>query len=79
MSLFAMIVIQIVVAVALAVVAHLFAPKPSDPQSDATRDLEAPTADAGRPVPVVFGEVTVKGPNCLGYWEISKQTVKVKV
>jgi len=79
MGLLAMVVVQLVVAVALAVLAHLFSPKPSDPKSDATRDLEAPTADAGRPVPVIFGEMTVKGPNCLGYWEISKETVKVKV
>lgn len=72
-------VVQFLVAVVLAVLAYVFAPKPSSPQSDSTRDLEAPTADAGRPIPVVFGEMTVKGPNCLGYWEISKETVKVKV
>lgn len=79
MSFLAMVLVQMVVAVALAVLAFVFAPKPSSPKNDASRDLEVPTAEAGRPVPVIFGDMTIKGPNCLGYWEISKETVKVKV
>jgi hypothetical protein len=40
--------------------------------------MDNPTADAGRPVPVVFGTVTVKGLNVLWYGDKSKQTKKVK-
>lgn len=72
-------IIQIVIAIVVAVVAYLMAPKPKNSQPDNTRDLDAPTADAGRPIPVVFGELTVKSPNCLWYGDISKQTVRVRV
>lgn len=53
------------IAVAVQVVAYLLAPKPKQPKPDAARDLEAPTAEAGRPVPVVFGTLRVKGLNVL--------------
>lgn len=71
--------IQIAIAIVMAVVAYLLQPKPKQPKNASTRDLEAPTADAGRPIPVVFGELTVKGPNCLWYGDIGKVTMKVKV
>lgn len=71
-------IVQFIIAIVLAVVAYLLAPQPKAAKNENTRDLDAPTADAGRPVPVVFGELTVKSPNCLGYWDISKEVVKVK-
>lgn len=72
-------VVQFVIAVVLALVAYLLTPKPKSVTPENAQDLEAPTAEAGRPVPVVFGDITVKGLNCLWYGDISKQTVKVKV
>lgn len=71
--------VQLVIAIVVAVAAYLLAPKPKSAASDSTRELEAPTADAGRPIPVVFGELVVKGPNCLWYGDISHETHKVKV
>lgn len=56
----------------------LLAPKPKAPKPEAAKDLEDPTAEAGRPIPVVFGTVTVKGLNLLWYGEKSSQTSKVK-
>lgn len=53
------------ISLAIQVVAYLLAPKPKQPKPDAARDLEAPTADAGRPIPVVFGTLRVKGLNVL--------------
>lgn len=46
--------IQIAVSVALTVLATLILPKPKQDKPEA-QDLEAPTADAGRPIPVLFG------------------------
>lgn len=56
----------------------LLAPKPKAPKPDAAKDLEDPTAEAGRPIPVVFGTVTVKGLNLLWFGEKSLKTSKVK-
>lgn len=70
--------IQLVVAVALAVIAYALAPKPKREKPPETKDLENPTADAGRPIPVVFGSVTVTGPNVLWYGDKGKREYKVK-
>jgi hypothetical protein len=64
----------IATALALQVVALLLTPRPRRPKPPEARDFESPTADAGRPVPVVFGTVTVKGVNILHYGE--KETVR---
>lgn len=70
-------IVQLVLAVALLVVSYLLAPRPKQPQPDATKDFEAPTAEAGRPVPVLFGTKIIKGPNVL--WFGDKRIVTYKV
>lgn len=75
----AAIIWQIVIAIILAVVSYMLTPKPKSPQSEATKQLDAPTADASRPIPVVFGSMTIKSPNCLWYGDISSQTRQVSV
>ena len=59
----------IVAAIGLAAVAvgYLLMPTPKREKPAAATDLESPTADAGRPIPVVMGTVTLKGPNIL-WW-----------
>jgi hypothetical protein len=71
--------VQLLVAIVLAVVSYLIMPKPKQPQPPGTRDLESPTADAGRPLPVVFGTLTVKGLNVVWYGELQVKTEKVKM
>lgn len=66
------------VAVSIAV-SFLLRPKVHKPKADAVKDLENPTADAGRPIPVVFGTITVKGVNVLWFGEKSTRTYKVSV
>jgi hypothetical protein len=56
----------------------LLAPKPKAPKPEAATDLDDPTAEAGRPIPVVFGTITVKGLNLLWFGEKSFVTSKVK-
>ena len=67
------VLVQLAIAVALTVVAYLLTPKPKTPKSE-VRDLEDPTADAGRPIPVVFGTVTVSGVNVLWFGEKTTET-----
>lgn len=59
----------VVAAIGLAAVAvgYLLQPQPKREKPREATDLESPTADAGRPIPVVFGTVTLKGPNIL-WW-----------
>lgn len=58
---------RIIVGVALQFLGYLFAPKPKGPKPAATSDLKSPTAEAGRPITVVAGSITVTGPNIIGY------------
>lgn len=58
---------QVLIAVVLAVAAYMLAPKPKTPKPEAAKDMDLPTSEAGRPLPVVFGTVTVKGLNVLWY------------
>lgn len=71
--------IPFLIAMALTIVSYLIMPKPKQPQPAATRDLEAPTADASRPLPVVFGTLTVKGLNVMWYGELQQRTQQVKM
>ncbi len=64
-------IVAIVVSLVLNIVAALLAPKAKQPKPEAAQEMEDPTADAGRPLPVVFGTVTVKGPNVLWFGDKS--------
>lgn len=69
--------VYFIIALVLSVAAYMLAPKPKQAQT-ATSDLNAPTVSAGRPVPVVFGTVTMKSPNILWYGDKRKREYKVK-
>ena len=70
--------VQIAIAIALSLISALLTPQPKTAKGQAAKDLENPTAEAGRPIPVVFGTVTVKGGNILWFGDKSIQTVKVR-
>lgn len=60
---------SLIVSIVLAVVSYALQPRPKMPTpSAAATEMDNPTASAGSPLPVVFGTVTVKAPNFLGYW-----------
>jgi hypothetical protein len=70
--------IQLLLVAALQVVSFLLAPKPKKNKSEKVKDLESPTAESGRPIPVLFGSKPIKGLNVLHYSDKSKKTFKVK-
>ena len=70
--------IYLIVAVALSVLSYMLAPKPKAPKPDAAQDLQDPVAEAGMPIPTVFGTITVKGLNCIWYGDKRKIRYKVK-
>lgn len=71
--------LQLAIAVTIALIAYALAPKPKKRTPDMSRDLEMPTAEAGRPLPVVFGEGTIKSPNTLWYGDPFQEKIEVSV
>lgn len=72
-------IVQILVSIALSFLAYLLAPKPKQAKPAAATEMENPTADAGRPIPVVFGTITIKAPNFLWYGEKTVKEYRVNV
>lgn len=70
---------QLLVGVALMVLSFLLMPKPKQEKPEASRDLDNPTAEAGRPIPVVFGTLYVKGGNVIDYMDKGKRDRQVPV
>ena len=56
----------LILATAMLVVAYLLRPTPTI-RNDKISQGEAPTAEAGIPMPVLFGTLDIKQPNCLWY------------
>lgn len=69
--------LPLLLAIVFNVIAYLLTPKPKKAKPEAAKDMENPTADAGRPIPVVFGTVTVKGLNVLWFGDKRKFTKEV--
>jgi hypothetical protein len=69
--------IPLLLAIIFNVIAYLLAPKPKKQKPPEAKDLDNPSADAGRPIPVVFGTITIKGLNVLWYGDKLKETKKV--
>lgn len=56
--------VQIVISLFMMVLSMLLRPKPKQPK---TPDMESPTAEPGKPIPVVFGSVQIKDPNTIAF------------
>jgi putative IMPACT (imprinted ancient) family translation regulator len=70
-------IIQIIIGIALQVIAALIAPKPKQEKSKFSQDIKAPQASAGMPMPVVFGSITIKQPNAIyfgGVYHVERES-----
>lgn len=61
--------LQLLLGIAFQILGYLLAPKPKKEKPPAATEMDAPTAEAGRPIPVVFGTMLVKSPNFLWWGE----------
>ncbi len=68
----------ILIWIATTLIQYLLAPKPPAPKAAELKDFDAPTADEGRPIPVVFGTVLVKSPNVVWYGDLRTTPIKSK-
>lgn len=69
---------QLLVMLVMMVVSYALMPKPKVAKPEPLKDMENPTAEAGRPIPVVFGTVTVSGINVIWFGDKKKVEKKVK-
>jgi hypothetical protein len=70
--------IQIAIVVVSAVISAALAPKPQPPKPARLEDFDAPTAEEGRPIPVIFGTVWVTGPNIVWYGDLRTTPIQTK-
>lgn len=66
--------VQLLIGLALSFISYLLAPRPKVSKPREVQDLQSPTAESGRPQPVVFGTVLIESPNVLWYGD--KRTEK---
>ena len=67
----------IAVFIVALVVAFAMAPN-AQQQSPAIQEVEAPTAEEGRAIPVLFGTRDIKGPNVVWYGDVKAVAIKKK-
>lgn len=66
----------IALLIVTSIVAIALAPKPPKPKPASLSDFDIPTAEQGRPIPIVFGTVMVTGPNVIWYGDLSTKAIK---
>lgn len=52
------------------------APRPPAPKPASLYDVQAPTAEDGKEIPVIFGTCWVAGPNVLWYGDMSTEAIR---
>lgn len=67
----------IVFAVALAVAVSVQPAMPEQPPAT-LKDMQLPTAEPGRPIPVVFGTFVVTGANVVWYGDLVSRAVRAE-
>lgn len=63
--------VQLAVSLVMMVLAYALQPKPAQPSPAGLADVQAPTAQIGIAIPVVFGTMKLLAPNVLWYGDIS--------
>lgn len=71
-------IVYLVVMLASSLLSAALAPKPPPPKPAALQDFDVPVAQEGRPIPVVFGTVTVTGANVLWYGNLRTYPIRKK-
>lgn len=69
--------LNIIFGLGLLIIGYLIMPKKQQKQE--IQELEGPTAEAGRSIPVLFGDMTIKSGQFLWYGDISHAKKKKKV
>lgn len=68
----------IAVLVVAVIASYALRPKPESTPPAGVSDIEAPTAEEGREIPVLFGTRDIKGPNVIWWGHLRTVAVKKK-
>lgn len=60
------------------VASYAFAPKPQTQKPAGLSEIQAPTAEVGREIPVLFGTRDLMGPNVVWYGHLKTVAIKSK-
>lgn len=71
--------VALAIGLTLQVVGFLLRPKPVKEKPPSLQDIQEPTSEAGRPIPVVFGSGTITGLNLQGSWDKDIHTREIKL
>lgn len=66
----------LIIFIVMTAAATALAPKAAEPMPASLTDFNMPTAEPGRPIPVVFGTVLVKSPNVVWYGDLAARPIK---
>lgn len=66
----------LIIAVVFAVISFALRPRIPEQPPPSTEDINVPTAEEGRPIPVVFGRVLVTGSNVVWYGDLGYEEVR---
>lgn len=69
--------IALIISTALQVLSYVITPRPKAPKPEAAQQAENPTAEAGRPLPKMWGSMRVSATNIIGYWDKTTGTYQV--
>jgi uncharacterized membrane protein len=69
--------INLIVGIALQAIGYLLMPKSKSSKDSTVTDMENPTAEGGRPIPVVFGEIEVTGVNIVWFGDKATTTREI--
>jgi len=60
---------SLLIGVAFQVIGYLLMPKAKGPKPEAAREQDRQTAESGKPIPVIFGSMTLSSGNLLGEFD----------
>ncbi len=70
---------EILIQIAMMVVSYMLTPKPKQAKPAAAEQADNPVAEAGMPIPKVFGSMRVKSLNTLWFGEKYVHEYEIKV
>ena len=68
----------IIFAIVVVILAAALQPKPPGNKPASLSDVDAPTAEQGRPVPKAFGTIVVQSPNIVWYGDLGYVAIKAE-
>ena len=70
---------EILIQIAMMIVSYMLTPKPKQAKPAAAEQADNPVAEAGMPIPKVFGSMRVKSLNTLWFGEKYIREYEIKV